>query len=480
MDDYSQVATNAKILLVDDEPIILEFLKAGLSELGCELYCATSGHQALEMLATYSVDIVISDMVMPEMSGDELLQRISEQYPEIIRIVLTASPELSSILQAINNGHIWGYLQKPWDKDELIIYLKQAIYTQKVISEKSVMRLKLNQYQELKKKTFQDFVGDSSAMQLVYKSIESAAPSQASVFITGPSGTGKELVASAIHKLSRRNKGPYYVINCAAIPKELMESEIFGHIKGAFTGAVSTREGAAGLANGGTLFFDELGEMDIALQAKLLRFIQTGHFQKVGSDLIEKSDIRFVCATNRDPRQAIKENLLREDLYYRLNVVSIQLPPLCQRGHDVLILAQFFLEYFSQEEKKLFLGITHDTESLLLNYSWPGNVRQLRNCIHNCVVMSDGPLLAKESVEFALSLSPSHLRAPSPQMTPTFHPNTLVTLPKTQDEIITLAELEEQSIKSALEQFSGNVVEAAAALEVSPSTLYRKLSLRQH
>ena len=221
-----------------------------------------------------------------------------------------------------------------------------------------------------------------NGMQFVYSCIEQSAPSSASVFITGPSGSGKEVAAQAIHRLSKRKNGPFIALNCAAIPSELMESEIFGHIKGAFSGAVSNRDGAATLANGGSLFLDEIGEMDISLQAKLLRFIQTGCFQKVGSGKEEKVDIRFISATNREPQIAINEKKLREDLFYRLNVISIALPALNERGNDIVKLAEHFLSHFCEVEEKVFAGFSTEAENLIKSYSWPGNVRQLQNVIH--------------------------------------------------------------------------------------------------
>ena len=265
-------------------------------------------------------------------------------------------------------------------------------------------------------------------------------------------------------------------INCAAIPSELIESEIFGHIKGAFSGAVSNRDGAASLADGGTLFFDEIGEMDIGLQAKLLRFIQTGHYQKVGSDKLEKADIRFICATNRDPLAAIASNKLREDLYYRLNVVSLTLPDLKARDDDSILLAQYFLKTYSEQENKIFIGIASATEALIRQYDWPGNVRQLQNAVHNCVVLSEGPLLTKEAMQTALGISVIQTE-PNPLMPTADTPN--LELPETLEQIRPLADIEKDAIENAVSLCAGNIVEAATALGLSPSTLYRKLQTWQ-
>lgn len=471
---------NAKILLVDDDQLILEVIQLCLEESGCQISTAQNGKEALQLLAEKSIDIIISDMEMPEMNGEELLREVAKLYPTIIRMLLTASGDLQRILRASNQGHIWGFLQKPVNTNQLLLQLTQALNVQQGIRERSLYRYTLDHYQRGQKKNFEGFIGASMPMQFVYSAIENAAPSEASVFITGPNGSGKELVAQAIHNLSRRKDQKCVVLNCAAIPKELLESEIFGHTKGAFTGAQNQREGAAAKADGGTLFFDELGEMDILLQAKLLRFIQTGYYQPVGSDKPVHADIRFICATNRDPQEAITQHKLREDLYYRLNVISIHLPPLNERGDDVLLLAHHFMTIYSEQENKNFIGITAAAEQLLLNYSWPGNVRQLNNCIHYCVVMSDGPLLIPDAINAALQLSVSHLLS---AQEPTAHhaiSNSVLpvcNLPASIAEIRPLVDIERDAIKAALLAYDNNMVAAATALEVSPSTLYRKTSL---
>nr|WP_269783507.1 sigma-54 dependent transcriptional regulator [Marinibactrum halimedae] len=497
-------------MFVDDEPQILRALERGMATLPCQIMLAESGEQALEIMSQQPADIIISDMRMPGMSGDELLSRIAEDYPETVRMVLTGYAEMSSVLKAVNEGHIWGYMSKPWNEEQLIISLEQAIYTQRILAEYSLLRRNMESYERQFRERFEGFIGSSVAMEFVYKSIEQCAPSHASVFITGPTGSGKEVTAAAIHNLSPRKNKPFLAINCAAIPHELMESEIFGHIKGAFSGAISNRQGAASLAHGGTLFLDELGEMDISLQAKLLRFIQTGCFQKVGSEKVEKVDIRFIAATNRDPLDAIQDKQLREDLYYRLNVISIHLPPLCERDKDALLIARNNLDKYSTQEGKVFIGIEENAENLIVNYPWPGNVRQLINTIHSAVIMSEGPLLSLQALGFALKLSNEELqqyskrplrKAPiQPISQPTNSPPSLsaesssngnthdVTLNSNFDGsnldkscidrsniILPLAEVEKIAIERAISLCDGNVVKAAGELKVSPSTLYRKI-----
>jgi two-component system repressor protein LuxO len=471
--------SKSRILFVDDEPSILSALKRMVSKLDCEVLTAESGQQALDIIKDKPVDIIVSDMKMPHMDGNELLQKVAKLAPETVRIVLTGFADMDMVLKSINDGHIWGYLQKPWDNYEFIVKLKQALQLQQILAERTLMRLTIAQYEQYRKKEFEGFIGDSVAMQFVYSCIEQCAPSQASVFITGPSGSGKEVAAQAIHRLSKRKNGAFIALNCAAIPTELMESEIFGHVKGAFSGAVANRDGAATLADGGTLFLDEIGEMDMSLQAKLLRFIQTGTFQRVGGSKLEKVDIRFVCATNRDPHEAIKDKKLREDLYYRLNVISLLMPPLVDRGNDCLQLARQFLSHFSELEDKVFVGFTSEAEGLISQYSWPGNVRQLQNIVHSAVVMSEGPLVNEKILQMQLGQAGQALSA-APRISRISEVNLSSTSHDEQgnggaNTILTLAQVERQAIEHAIDICQDNIVKAASELGVSPSTLYRKI-----
>ncbi len=326
------------------------------------------------------------------------------------------------------------------------------------------------------------FIGQSPVMQDVYELIRNAAPSDASVFITGESGTGKELCAQCIHKLSKRSKAPLISLNCSAIPAGLMESEVFGHVRGAFTGAVSQRDGAAIMADGGTLFLDEICEMDLNLQAKLLRFIQTGTVNRVGSSTPRKVDVRFICATNRDPMEAVHAGRFREDLYYRLHVIPIVLPPLSARGEDILLIAETFLHRISRAEGKNFAGFSDETQELICQYTWPGNVRELENVIRNTVVMNSGetvekhmlpaavahpdrqerPLAAPENSRKTVSIAGNGI---SPVPTPYIHDKAT---------ILPLWEEEKRIIERAIHLCDGNVIEAAAKLGINPSTIYRK------
>ncbi|WP_407690280.1 sigma-54 interaction domain-containing protein [Salinivibrio siamensis] len=325
-------------------------------------------------------------------------------------------------------------------------------------------------------------------MQAVYRVIESAAPSKATVFITGESGTGKEVCAEAIHAASTRSNKPIIALNCAAIPKDLIESELFGHVKGAFTGAASEREGAAEMANGGTLFLDEICEMDMDLQSKLLRFIQTGSFQKVGSSQVKSVDVRFVCATNRDPWLQVQQGKFREDLYYRLHVIPLELPPLRERGDDVIAIANALLALFSAEEGKDFCRFSDEVTTQLLRYDWPGNVRQLQNVIRNIVVLHNGEEVSKEMLPSPvarvsgaeIASTGDNTRSEAANSASATHEPVKPASPVVMKaDIEPLWKTEKRAIEVAIDVCNGNIPQAAGLLEVSPSTLYRKLQAWQ-
>ncbi|SDH78060.1 two-component system, repressor protein LuxO, partial [Vibrio xiamenensis] len=313
--------------------------------------------------------------------------------------------------------------------------------------------------------TYQGFIGSSHTMQAVYRTIDSAASSKASIFITGESGTGKEVCAEAVHAASKRGDKPFIAINCAAIPKDLIESELFGHVKGAFTGAATDRQGAAELADGGTLFLDELCEMDLDLQTKLLRFIQTGTFQKVGSSKMKSVDVRFVCATNRDPWKEVQEGRFREDLYYRLYVIPLHLPPLRERGEDVTEIAYSLLGFMSKEEGKDFVRLSPEVVERFIHYEWPGNVRQLQNVLRNVVVLNNGK-------DITLDMLPPPLNKPHERE---------IRVPVLEKESFSVHDIfplwmtEKHAIEQAIKACEGNIPKAAGYLDVSPSTIYRKL-----
>ncbi|TCP21006.1 DNA-binding NtrC family response regulator [Rhodovulum adriaticum] len=311
-----------------------------------------------------------------------------------------------------------------------------------------------------------DCIGSSSRMAQVLDRIAMAAPSMATVFITGESGTGKEICAQSIHAASDRAHGPFVPLNCAAIPRDLLESEVFGHLKGAFTGAVADKPGAAAMADGGTLFLDEICEMDLALQTKLLRFLQTSTIQPVGASRPRKVDVRIVCATNRDPEEEVRQGRLREDLFYRLHVVPIHLPPLRDRGDDVIEIARHALVRFSDEEGRHFTGLSADVEALFRRLPWPGNVRQLLNVLRHAVVLNEGPLVTREMLPLGLHCSATRQPASAPNDSDTCVMDDLIGRP--------LAEIEQIVIEETIAREGGSVPRAARVLDVSPSTLYRK------
>ncbi len=373
---------SANILLVEDSISLAELYAEELRQADLPVTHVELGKQALAAIRKSVPDVVLLDLGLPDMDGLDILRLIDEEQIPTTVIIITAQGSLNVAVEAMRLG-AYDFLVKPFTGERLAVTVNNAL-------ERSELKRTVEVFKEdFARNSFHGFVGESLEMQAVYRVIESAAASKATLFITGESGTGKEVCAQAIHRSSPRAKGPFTAINCAAIPNELIESEIFGHVKGAFTGATSDRDGAATLADGGTLFLDEICEMDIGLQAKLLRFIQTGTFQKVGSGKEEKVDIRLVCATNRDPWQEVEAGRFREDLYFRLHVIPMHLPRLADRGDDVLLIAEHFLRTISEEEGKAFQHIAPDAAALISSYDWPGNVRELENIMRNAVVLQD-------------------------------------------------------------------------------------------
>jgi DNA-binding NtrC family response regulator len=460
------VSTRHKLLLVEDNPAIaktyLEYLRRGSYD---ATHCET-GAAALAALARAGVAVVLLDLQLPDMPGLDILKKIVAQRLPCVVIVITANGSINVAVEAMREGAA-DFLVKPFAPERLLITIEHALERRDLKRIVSTIPAHEDGGQ------FSGFIGDSLAMRGVYRVIDIAAASRAPVFITGESGTGKELAAEAVHRRSARSGKAFIALNCAAMPKDLIESEIFGHVKGAFTGAVSERDGAGTLADGGTLFLDEICEMDVVLQAKLLRFVQTGIFTKVGGSQPQKSDIRFVSATNRDPLREVEAGRFREDLYYRLYVMPLGLPPLRERERDLLQIARHFLALYAAEEGRRFEGFAPAAEALLLEYAWPGNVRQLQNIVRQVVLLNDGGIVTLEMLP--PPLAPAGVRLERPvqpafaHAVPDMPPSVLSAEPN-----FSLAEMERGLIELALEQSSGNVLKAAAVLEISPSTLYRK------
>ncbi|WP_348651849.1 sigma-54 dependent transcriptional regulator [Iodidimonas sp. MBR-22] len=474
------------ILIVEDSPSLAQTYAAYLGRLDARTVIAGSLAEAKAALGRAMPDLILLDLNLPDGDGLSLLAELPERAPRPPVVVITAHGSVSVAVQAMRAGAT-DFLVKPFDAERLVITMRNALENWRLAN-------LVKRYEEsFQDRGFGDFVGKSLPMQAVYRMIKSAAPSRASVFISGESGTGKELCAMALHRHSPRRHAPYIVLNMAALPSDLIESEIFGHKKGAFTGATADREGAAVKAHGGTLFLDEICEMDLALQAKLLRFLQTGVVQPLGSDETRKVDVRIICATNRDPMREVAAGRMREDLFYRLHVIPIDLPPLRERGTDIIGLARSFLHELSREEGKSFERFTEEAETCMLGYDWPGNVRELRNVIHTAVVLYDGvvleqPMLSRslqESLQKAQALKEQTLKnenagrlddmAPMIAMDQPSSPQSGAGKAEGAVEIEPLAMTEERAIRRAIALCDGNITRAAGRLEVSPSTLYRKL-----
>ncbi len=454
-----------KILLVEDSPSLAAVYQEYLRKISHKFLWADSLAKARELYDRHAPELVLLDLKLPDGDGLDLLNSLNSQGSPSAVIVITAHSSVDAAIEAMRLGAV-DFIAKPFDAKRLLVTVQNTL-KQRELSDI------VEQYRECyEREDFFGFIGASRAMQGVYRIIESAAPSAATVFITGDSGTGKELCARAIHQESPRRDKPFIALNCAAIPRDLIESEIFGHVKGAFTGAVAEREGAAVAADGGTLFLDELCEMDLDLQSKLLRFIQTGQVQKVGTNQVRKVDVRFVCATNRNPLREVEDGRFREDLYYRLHVIPIALPALREREQDVVLIARRLLRQFAEEEHKAFTHFSPEVERVFCSYAWPGNVRQVQNVVRNLVVLN-------QAEEVTLAMLPPPLNEQSLQHERPNNPLLLVPAPAQRtepggEEIKPLWMVERDAIERAIALCGGNIPKAAAYLEVSPSTLYRK------
>ena len=468
MSDYT-------LLMVEDSLSMAALYRAYLAETDYQVRIVTDLVSAKEELAQRQPDLVLLDVELPDGSGLELLDIIQTTYSSTEVVIMTANGSSAMAMKAIEDG-AFDFLNKPFDAARLTVTLDNAIAHKKLAT-------KVAAYADIDKDSYCGFIGSSIPMQTVYRIIDSLAVTSATAFIVGESGTGKELAAEAIHLKSPRASKNFHAINCAAIPKDLMESELFGHTKGAFTGATADRDGAATIADGGTLFLDEICEMDLELQKKLLRFIQTSTYQKVGSNKQFKVDIRIVCATNRDPLQEVRAGRFREDLYYRLHVVPLELPPLRFRGDDIGMIGEFFLKKYTEDYGKAFKRFASSARKRLQSHTWPGNVRELQNVIENAVVLTDGNEMNADMLSLldnagtavghqAKSLQPQPKFELDPPQT---NASTNPYLPAASRDIKPLWLVEKETIEAAMHICGGSVNKAAGRLEVAPSTLYRKI-----
>ncbi|MFN8758603.1 MAG: sigma-54-dependent transcriptional regulator [Tagaea sp.] len=460
------------VLIVEDTLPMAALYEEYLRDAAYDVAVAGSLRQARERIAVRVPDAIVVDVGLPDGSGLDLLKDIRAQGLPTEALVVTVSGSMNLAVEAMREG-AYDFLVKPFDRERLIVTLRNALERRRLAD--AVVEIR----EEFGRDRYFGFVGASLSMQGVYRIVDSAAPSKATVFVTGESGTGKEVCAEAIHKRSPRAKAPFVALNCAAIPKDLLESEIFGHVKGAFTGATADRAGAALQADRGTLFLDEICEMEPNLQGKLLRFLQTGQVQRVGGAKPESVDVRIVCATNRDPVAEVAAGRFREDLFYRLHVIPIQLPPLRERDGDVLLIARDLLKRYAREERKKFGGFAEDAEALLAAYPWPGNVRELQNVVRSTVVLHDG-----DAIEAAML--PDKLRgrgavvaraAIVSSAAPTQSGPYDVPPGAPGSPLRPLWQIERDAIEAAIAACGGNVRRAAAFLEIDASTIYRKKQL---
>ncbi|MGI9497908.1 MAG: sigma-54-dependent transcriptional regulator [Mariniblastus sp.] len=443
-----------RILIVDDQQSMCEMLFDTLTPSGFEVQWKTKAVLAIELLREKVFDVVLTDLKMPDMSGIEFCQEVNRNHPGLPVVVMTAFGSLEAAVSAIRAG-AFDFVTKPLDMDLLEIAIERAIKQSRL--QREVRQLKNSLDIDV---SFGKLIGKSPAMKVLYKQLSQVAAVDTTVLITGESGSGKELAAQSIHQYSQRRDHPFVAINCAALPESLMESELFGHVAGAFTGADQNHDGLLVRANGGTLFLDEIGEMSPALQPKLLRALEANCVRPVGGSEEIQFDARLVAATNRDLETAVEAGTFREDLFYRINVVPIHLPPLRQRSSDILILAQFFVKMFSEKSKAEMKEITESVAQRLLDYQWPGNVRELRNAMERAVTLSEGTKLRIEDL-------PDSIR--------NYQSRTMVIASDKPEELRSLEEVEKRYILHVLDTVDGNRTVASKILGLDRKTLYRKL-----
>lgn len=444
----------ARLLVVDDDVDMCTELERMLEKRGFEVTTRTSADEGFELVAARDFDAVITDLNMRGMNGIELCDRIVQNRPRLPVIVVTGFGNMETAIATLRAGAS-DFVTKPFNTEQLVFSVERAIRHAKL--EREVRRLRDDAEA---RHGFAEIVGESAAMQRVFAMIERVAKTDATVLITGESGAGKELVARAVHKRSARSQGPFVAINCAAVPEALLESELFGHTKGAFTDAKATRRGLLVEASGGTLFLDELGDMPLGMQAKLLRALEEQRVRPVGGDSEVAFDARIVTATNRDLESAVAEKKFREDLYYRLNVVHIEVPPLRSRGQDVLLLANRFLRRFAERHKKQVDGISAHAADKILTYTWPGNVRELQNTVERAVALATFTELTVEDL-------PPKIRD--------YRPSHVLVAGADPSELVSLEDMERRYIERVMEAVAWNKTDATRILGIDRSTLYRKL-----
>jgi two-component system response regulator HydG len=445
---------NGRILIVDDDTALRELLAEGLTAHGFECSWLTSAAAALSRMQTEDFDVLVSDINLPVMNGLELCARVGENRPDLAVIVITAFGNFDTAVAAIRAG-AYDFITKPFDVDVVALALERAVRHRRLREEVRRLRQAVSGLQG-----FEDIVGSSPAMGAVYDLLGRLADSEATVLIAGESGTGKEIAARALHRRSRRRQGPFIAVNCAAVPEALLESELFGHVRGAFTDARASRLGLLAQSSGGTLLLDEIGDMPLALQPKILRALEDRVIRPVGGEQEVRFDARIITATHRDLETLVDEGKFREDLFYRINVVHVALPPLRARGGDILQLAQLFLERFAAQSSKEVVGISSAAAGRLLAYPWPGNVRELRNTMERAVALTRYETIALEDL---------------PDKIKQYQGSHVIVASDDPSELVPLEEVERRYILRVMEAVSGNKTLASRVLALDRKTLYRKL-----
>ncbi|MCL2295011.1 MAG: sigma-54 dependent transcriptional regulator [Spirochaetes bacterium] len=441
------------ILIADDEKNIRTGLKQALEGEGYNIYLAANGAEALTIVKKDKIDIVITDLKMPEMSGEELLKKINKDYKGIPVIMLTGHGTVENAVQAMREG-AYDFITKPLNLDHLFLIVKRALSNRQLQMQHKALQEEVDKIKNRNK--YLNLIGKSSVMKKVVETIDQVAATKASVLITGESGVGKEVVSDVIHNLSDRKDKPFIKVHCAALSESLLESELFGHEKGAFTGAIARKKGRFELADKGTIFLDEIGEINQSLQVKLLRVLQEKTFERVGGEEEITVDVRIISATNKNLEKEVEKGNFREDLYYRLNVVNLHIPPLRERQEDIPLLIAYFLKEFSEENGKNIESIDAKAQAALSNYKWKGNIRELRNCIESAVVMTKNRIINYDDLPVSIK-NESNV-------------DNIIIKPGTP-----LSEVERIVITKTLTVLNGNKSKTADVLGIGRKTLHRKL-----
>ena len=448
--------TRAKILVVDDEADMVETLEQMLSGANYDVVAATDSQKAFDLISKEQPDLIITDLVMPELDGINFMELVKAHYPHIPVILLTGYATVDSAVDAMKKGAS-DYLSKPFFSEELLLRVEKCLTWRETDEENRYLRDRMQRESQTS-----SIIGQSRALWQVLQLVDKVAPTDAAVLLLGESGTGKDLLARTIHNRSTRRDGPFFSVNCAALTENLLESELFGHERGAFTGATETKKGIFEVANRGTLFLDEISETGASFQARLLRVVQDGQFLRVGGNRHLKTDVRLISSSNRDIQEAIASGTFRSDLFYRLSGIQIQVPPLRERKEDIPLLARHFVEKYANELRRPVPVIAPEALLLLANYSWPGNVRELRNTIERAVILGHGNVITAE--QLPKEIAATVFAEPEPEVA--------IHIPQTG---LRLADLEKKLVEEALELSEGNQVQAARLLGISRDAFRNRL-----